>query len=66
MPITYFLKTPPLLLHHKPPGIYASFLKILGVTISSNFKEDIHNNNIIHKAKAPISFLKLLNKVSSF
>ena len=61
MPIT-FLKTSPLFLNQIPPDISVSSFKLLGVTISSNLKWDIHVKDIVHKANASMSLLKLLNK----
>ena len=63
MPIC-FLKSSPCFLNPIPPEIYASSVKLLGVTISSNLKWDIHVKDIIHKANASIALLKLLNKYS--
>ena len=63
MPIC-FLKSSPIFLNPIPPEIYASSVKLLGVTISSNFKRDIHVKDIIHKANASIALLKLLSKYS--
>ena len=63
MPIC-FLKSSPCFLNPIPPEMYVSSVKLLGVTISSNLKWDIHVKDIIHKANASIALLKLLNKYS--
>ena len=59
-----FLKFSPCFLNPIPPEIYLFTVKLLGVTISSNLKWDIHVKDIIHKANASIALLKLLNKYS--
>ena len=63
MPIC-FLKSSPYFLNPIPPEISVSSFKLLGVTISSNLKWDIHVNDIIHRANVSIALLKLLNKFS--
>ena len=63
MPIC-FLKSTPCFLNPIPPEIYASSVKLLGVTISSILKWDIHVKDIIHKVNASIALLKLLSNYS--
>ena len=63
MPIS-FLKSSPCFLNPIPPEIPVSSFKLVGVTISSNLKWDIHDTDIHHRANASIALLKLLNKFS--
>ena len=57
-----FLKSIPAFLDPIPPDISVSSFKLLGVTISSNLKWDIHVKDIVRRANASMSLLKLLNK----
>jgi hypothetical protein len=63
MPIS-FLKSSPCFLNPVPPEVSVSSFKLLGVTISSNLKWDIHVKDIIHRANVSFALLKLLNKFS--
>ena len=57
-----FLKTPPSFSCPIPPEMSVTTMKLLGVTISSDLKWDCHINDILKRANAAFSLLKLLKK----
>ena len=57
-----FLKSTPVFCDPIPSKMLVKHVKLLGVTIFNDLKQDMHSSNIVKQANVSLSMFKLLNK----